>query len=95
MQDEIREIVLLVLREIQEKSGRQMPEEIHDGTCPIGDFEGFSSLNVVEAITVLMDYFDYPFPLDLLLGTSPDSPVTLGEMVNRIFDYISAQGGLP
>lgn len=93
--DEVREILMQVLLDIQEKSGRQVPEEIHDGTRPIGDFEGFDSINVAEATSELMGYLDYKFPLDLLLGPTPDRQLTIEEMVNRIQYVISAQGELP
>jgi acyl carrier protein len=93
--DEIREILLQVLLEIQEKSGRQVPEDIHDGTRPIGDFEGMDSLNVAEATSELMGYLDYKFPLNLLLGPTPNRQLTIEEMVSRIQYVISAQGGLP
>jgi acyl carrier protein len=93
--DEIREILIQVLLDIQAKSGRQVPENIHDGTCPIGDFEGFDSINVAEATSELMEYLDYRFPLDLLLDPSPDRQLTIEEMVSRIQDAIRAQGGLP
>ena len=93
--DEIREILMQVLLDIQEKSGRQVPEEIHDGTRPIGDFEGFDSINVAEATSELMGYLDYKFPLNLLLGPTPDRQLTIEEMVSRIQYIISTQGGLP
>jgi hypothetical protein len=92
--DEIREILMLVLLDIQEKSGRRVPEEIHGGTRPIGDFEGFDSLNIAEATSELMEFMDYKFPLTILLGPTPDRQLTIDEMVHRIQDAISAQGGL-
>ncbi len=93
--DEIRDILIQVLLDIQKKSGRGIPAAIHDGTRPIGDFEGFDSINVAEATSELMRYVDYKFRLDLLLGPTPDKQLTIGEMVSRIQDVISAQGGLP
>ncbi len=91
--DEIKELLIQILLDIQTKSGRGVPEEIHDGTRPIGDFEGFDSFNVAEATSELMRYTDYKFRLDLLLGPTPDKQLTLEEMVSRIQDAISAQGG--
>jgi hypothetical protein len=82
--DEVREILIQVLLDIQEKSGRQVPEEIHDGTRPIGDFEGLDSINVAEATSELMGYLDYKLPLNLLLGPTPDRQLTIEEMVNRL-----------
>jgi hypothetical protein len=92
--DEIREILLEVLLDIQVRSGRQVPEEIHDGTRPIGDFEGFDSINVAEATSELVGYLDYKLPLNLLFGPTPDRQLTIEEMVSRIQYAISAQGGL-
>jgi acyl carrier protein len=95
MPDEIKEILIQVLLEIQGKSGRSVPAEIHDGTRPVGDFEGFDSLNAIEATSILTEYLDYIFPPDLLLGPTPQSQFTLEEMVSRIQLAIRAQGGLP
>lgn len=93
--DEMREILLQVLFEIQEKSGRSVPAEIHDGTRPIGDFEGFDSLNAVETTSLLTEYLGYTFPANLLLGPTPARQFTIEEMVSQIQLVMSAQGGLP
>jgi acyl carrier protein len=92
--DEIREILLEVLLDIQERSGRQVPEEIDDGTRPIGDFEGFDSINVAEATSELTKYLDCKFPLNLLFGPSPDKQLTIEEMLSRIQYVMNAEGGL-
>lgn len=46
--EQIQEIVLATVCEIQEQSGRPLPEVCCGTVCPIGDFEGFDSLNAVE-----------------------------------------------
>lgn len=93
--DEIKETLIQVLRELQEKSGRQVPGEINHETCPVGDFEGFDSLNLAEAASEFTKRTDYQIPLKLLLGPTPDRPLTIEEMVNRLQHEICAQGGLP
>jgi acyl carrier protein len=52
---QIREIVLAMVCEIQEQSGRPLPEVCCDTLCPIGDFDGFDSINAVEVTVQLTD----------------------------------------
>lgn len=53
--EQIREIVLAAVCEIQEQSGRPLPEVCCDTLRPIGDFEGFDSLNAVEVTVQLTE----------------------------------------
>lgn len=53
--EEIQEIVLAAVCEIQEQSGRPLPEVCCGTVCPIGDYEGFDSLNAVEVTVQLAE----------------------------------------
>jgi acyl carrier protein len=53
--EEIQKVVLEVVCEIQEQSGRPIPEVICGTLCPIGDFDGFDSLNAVEVSVQLTE----------------------------------------
>lgn len=85
---EIKEVLLQVILEIQSGSGRPVPE-IHDELRPIGDFEGFDSLNAVETACQLSEYLDYEIPNDLLLPTFPGSQLTIDEIVNRLYSIVN------
>jgi acyl carrier protein len=45
---EIRKIVIEAVCGIQEQSGRPLPDDVCGTLRPIGDFEGFDSINAVE-----------------------------------------------
>jgi acyl carrier protein len=53
--EKIQEIVLEVVCGIQEQSGRPLPEDVCDTLRPIGDFEGFDSINAVEVTVQLTE----------------------------------------
>lgn len=88
-QDEIRDVLVQVFSEIQSNSGRMIPE-IQDDLCPVGDLEGFDSLNAVEATSLLSEYLDCDFEPDLILPTYPGKQLTIREIVDRIQRAISA-----
>lgn len=91
--EETRELLQQVLIEIQNASGRSVPE-IHDGLHPIGDIEGFDSLNALEAACLLSEYLGYDINSDLLLPTYPGRQLTFEAIVDRLYQAINAQGGL-
>jgi len=51
---EVVRVLLDVLGTIQQNSGRSY-DPINENTCPIGDLDGFDSLNGVEATVELAD----------------------------------------
>ncbi len=53
--EQIKKIVLATICEIQEQSGRPLPEVCCDTLRPIGDFDGFASLNAVEVTVQLTE----------------------------------------
>lgn len=54
-EEQIREIVLAAVCEIQEQSGRPLPDVCCGTLCPIGDLDGFDSLNAVEVTVQLTE----------------------------------------
>jgi acyl carrier protein len=53
--EQVKEIVLATVCEIQEQSGRPIPEFPCDTLRPIGDFAGFDSINAVEVTVQLTE----------------------------------------
>lgn len=54
-EEQIQEIVLAAICEIQEQSGRPLPEICCETLRPIGDFDGFESINAVEVTVQLSE----------------------------------------
>ena len=54
-------VVIDVLTSVQKVSGREVGE-ITSSTCPIGDLDGFDSLNGVEASALLSDRIGFELP---------------------------------
>ena len=52
---EIRKIVIETVCALQEQSGRPLPETVCDTLRPIGDFDGFDSINAVEVTVQLSE----------------------------------------
>ncbi len=59
--DEVIKVISAVLAEVQSSSGRQ-PVVVTGDTCPIGDLDGFDSLNGVEASVELSDRLGVDLP---------------------------------
>jgi acyl carrier protein len=53
--EQIQEVVLAAVCEIQKQSGRPLPEVCCDTLRPIGDLEGFESINAVEVTVQLAE----------------------------------------
>ncbi len=81
--EELRELLIEVITEIQAGSGRPVPE-IHGEMCPMGDFEGFDSLNAVEVSCELSQRLDREIKLNLMMPTYPWEKLTINEIVGRL-----------
>lgn len=90
--DETKELVQRVIAEIQTGSGRAVLD-INDDLCPIGDLEGFDSLNAVEASCLLSDYLGYEIPNNLMLAAHPERQLTIDDITERLYQFINAEGG--
>jgi acyl carrier protein len=53
--EEVQKIVVATVCAIQEQSGRPLPEVFCDTLRPIGDLEGFDSINAVEVTVQLTE----------------------------------------
>lgn len=90
--DETKEVVRRVIAEIQTGSGRAVPD-IDDNSCPIGDLEGFDSLNAVEASCLLSDYLGFEIPNNLMISPYPGRQLTYNDITKRLYQFINAEGG--
>jgi hypothetical protein len=91
--EEVKELVIQVITDIQTRSGRPVPD-IYDELHPIGEFDGFDSINAVEAASSLSEYLGYDVEPGLMLPASLGRQLTLGEIVGRLQQSIGAKGGL-
>ena len=80
---EIRERVIKRLREIQELSGREIPE-IVDSMVPIGGLPGFDSHNDLEISVDLAIEFDLPDNFRVCVSEDGTKPLSIGEIVEKI-----------
>ena len=90
--EELRKLLIEVITEIQAGSGRPIPE-IHGELCPIGDFEGFDSLNGLEVSCELSQRLDCDIKPDLMVPDHPWKQLTINEIVGRLQQAVGAQGG--
>ncbi len=90
--EELRELLIAVITEIQAGSGRPVPE-IDGELCPIGDWEGFDSLNAVEVTCELSQRLDCDIKPNLMVPTYPWKQLTINEIVGRLQQAVEAQGG--
>lgn len=59
--DQVIKVITDVLADMQSTSGRK-PATVTGNTCPIGDLDGFDSLNGVEASVELCDRLGVDLP---------------------------------
>ncbi len=90
--EQLRELLIEVIIEIQAGSGRPVPE-INGELCPIGDFEGFDSLNGLEASCELSQRLDCDIKPNLMVPTYLWKQLTINEIVGRLQQAVEAQGG--
>jgi hypothetical protein len=57
---EVRSLVVQGLIQIQEKSGKAVPEEFSDEMQPVGDLDGFDSHREAELAALLSAHMDVP-----------------------------------
>ena len=90
--EELQKLLIEVITEIQAGSGRPVPE-FHDELCPIGDLEGFDSLNGLEVSCELSKHLDRDIKPDLMVPDHPWDQLTITEIVGRLQQAVGAQGG--
>ena len=90
--EELRQLLIEVITEIQAGSGRPIPE-IDGELCPIGDLDGFDSLNGLEVSCELSQRLDCDITPDLMVPNFPWKQLTIDEIVGRLQKAVEAQGG--
>jgi acyl carrier protein len=90
--NEIKTNVINVLAEIQESSGRAVPE-IGEDTCPMQDLEGFDSLNSVEASCMLSDCLNFDVDPKLLVPSKPGEVLYVKDIVDRLCEATTKPEG--
>lgn len=88
---DIQDLVTKAIRQIQEVSGREIPENLTGDTCPLRDLDGFESICGVELCIILSKTI--PLPLDFNPCVSEDGKRALRtrEIVDRVQAIAGAQ----
>jgi len=94
--ERIRELVIRVILDNQESSGRPLPqiELITDDFCPIGDLEGFDSYSAVETVVELSDLLDCEIDERVFGVRTQDRYATLKEMVDNLYSIVNPRGAV-
>jgi len=79
-----RDRIVKAIAQIQENSGRELPKKISGRMKPIGDFEGFDSLNGLELSVVLTIEFGVKPRENLCISEDGCRALTVNEMVARV-----------
>ena len=91
--EEVLNALVEVLTEIQINSGRVVPD-ITNNTHPIGDLDGFDSLNAVEVGILLSDALSMKIDFEFILSTPIGYSPTVGDIVDRIVQTSDHQEGV-
>lgn len=89
----IQEALTQALLEIQINSGRTVPA-ITEDTHPIGDLDGFDSVNTVEVACLISESLEVQVAAEVILKTPFGRPLTVGEMVDQIATHLNQQEGV-
>lgn len=81
---EVRDRIIEAITQIQENSGRELPERISGRFKPIGDLEGFDSLNGLELSVMIAAEFDIDTQDNLCVSEDGRRALTVAEMVARV-----------
>ena len=89
----LKSVVLDVLRNIQEMSGRKW-RSLGDEAKPIGGLDGFDSLSAVEATVMIEEKLGFSFDLDsLFVSNDGKRALTLKEISKRLAKLLEEKGG--
>jgi acyl carrier protein len=90
--NKIRDLVVEVVVEIQRQSGRPSAE-MNDNIRPIGDLDGFDSLNAEEATAMLCERLGVEINENIFVAVEDPRALRVREVVDRLHK-ISAQIGV-
>lgn len=90
--EEITTIVISAVCELQETSGRPLPERVGEDTCPIGGLEGFDSLNTIEVTCQLSEQLGFEVDEKLFVPIRPGESVSIRDMVDRLCNAMEEKG---
>ena len=76
--------IIKALIQIQKNSGRELPEQITGRMKPIGDLDGFDSLNGLELSVVLASQFGTDPKENLCISEDGYRALTLNEIAARV-----------
>lgn len=86
---EVKKILCETVCEIQDLSGRSIPSNFCESTVPIGELEGFDSLNAVEVAVQLSEKFNCSIDSNpFILG---GNPLTIEQIAQKILKTISGK----
>jgi acyl carrier protein len=89
-QSEIESLVISVLEELQELSGRTSVD-ISRTACPLTDLENFDSLNAVEATIALEEKLGMTFATNnLFLDDDGKTPLNVSGIAKRLASQLNA-----
>ena len=80
---QVTDALTQALSEIQSCSGRSVSQMTPE-TRPIGDLEGFDSVNAVEAASILSGHLGQRIDPKIMLSTNPNEPLRICDIVDRI-----------
>ena len=80
---QVTDALTRALSEIQSCSGRSM-SELTPETRPIGDLEGFDSINAVETAAVLSGHLGQRINPRIMLSANPNEPLRICDIIDRI-----------
>jgi len=91
--DEVRSVIIEVLREVQQISGREWSDLALDAT-PIGCLDGFDSLSAVEATVMVEERLGCTIDIDsVFVSDNGKRALTLQEISERLSRLLPSNGG--
>lgn len=89
---EITTRVISALCELQETSGRPLPEQVGEDTCPMGGLEGFDSLNAIEVTCQLSEQLGFEVDEKLFEPSQSGVSVSIRDLVDRLCNAMEEKG---
>lgn len=91
--DEVQSVIVEVLREVQQISGREWKDIDLDAT-PIGCLDGFDSLSAVEATVMVEEKLDCKIEIDsVFVSDNGKRALTLQEISERLSRLLPSNRG--